>query len=188
MVRRRPSWPSGPDARGTERKVLHSWLEAVRQKRSKREMRRLARTTRREALIATLQLAQDAHDAGDIRGHYKFIRKIAPKTFRRKICLKSVDGHLLSSSEECQALADYAANLFGSQAPFDLPALQSLPAVWLQADTWVTALRSLQNFKAVPRTSASVQCRKASATMLAPSLERIAQQTLCSGQPYVPLC
>ena len=169
-----------------ERHIWQAWIEAIRQQRAKREMRKLARARKRETLLATLQLAQDAYDAGDIRGHYKFIRKVAPKTFRRKICLKSADGHLLSSSEECQVLADYASKLFGRCGSFELPEMRPLPAEWFQADTWVQALKSLQNFKAVPQPSASVQCWKEQAILLAPSLERIAQQTLCSGTPYVP--
>ena len=86
-------------------------------KQAREKCARLARARKREALMEALQLAQEAFQAGDIRAHYKFIRSIAPKTYRRKLCLKSEDGRLMSSEEECAALAKYASNLFATDEP-----------------------------------------------------------------------
>ena len=66
----------------------------------KRRLRQLARQRRRQRLLETLAKAQEAFQAGDIRLHYQFIRKLAPKAYRRKLCLKSDSGDLLSNTEE----------------------------------------------------------------------------------------
>ncbi|CAE7208391.1 unnamed protein product [Symbiodinium sp. CCMP2456] len=151
----------------------------------KRDMRKLARQRTREMLLATLELVGEAQQAGNMHAQYQFIRKICPKSFRRRVCLKKEDGGIMSNEEECAALAAYARKLF-SDAEFAQPDLLSLPKEWFTQEAWKMALRKLQTHKAVPKFSASVYNWKLRAEQLALTLQQIAMCTICSAQPYVP--
>eukprot|EP00439_Symbiodinium_sp_Y106_P051758 s5093_g6.t3 len=151
----------------------------------KRELRALARGRRREALLQALDLTEQAYQAGDIRKHYQLIRRIAPRSYRRKICLRSEEGVMLSNEEECLALAKYAQKLF-SGVTVDVPELIALPQEWFTASGWKCALTKLQNHKAVPKHAASIVSWKSHADHLAPALQQLADDTICKSEPSVP--
>ena len=168
-----------------ERALLQpSDLETQRRER-KRAMRKLARQRRRDALKEMLGLIGQAQDAGNAHAQYQFIRKVCPKAFRRKICLKTESGGVMSNEAECDALAAYAKTLFDDK-DFTPPELLPLPMEWFTSESWQAALGKLNVHKAVPKFSASVQCWKQHAHVLAPTLQRIAHSALCDGKPYVP--
>ena len=72
------------DEYAEERAIWTCWLRGIQKQKARRAMRQLARTRKREVLLETLRLANEAFQAGDIRAHYKFIRMVSPKTYRRK--------------------------------------------------------------------------------------------------------
>ena len=151
----------------------------------KRRLRQLARQRRRQRLLETLAKAQEAFQAGDIRLHYQFIRKLAPKAYRRKLCLKSDSGDLLSNTEECALLVQCAKDLFDDE-PFPLPPLLPLDPEWFQPEYWEKALKSLQAHKAVRRGQANISSWKSHASTLSTALSNIAISALCCQQPTVP--
>eukprot|EP00439_Symbiodinium_sp_Y106_P077393 s432_g16.t1 len=170
---------------GGVRSIWSAWRDQARKNRIKREMRQLARQRKRVALLEALELISQSQQEGDVRTQYQLIRRLCPKTYRRKICLRSTDGFLMSGAEECQELAKYATELF-SDVCFDAPEVLCLPESWFAPHKWVEALKSLSGRKAVPKFSASVEAWKDHAEMLAPTLAQIAKCTVCAGQPYVP--
>ena len=151
----------------------------------KREMCRLARQRKREVLLQAIDWVSEAQSAGDLHAQYQLIRRICPKTFRRKICMRSEQGHLMNNAAECDALAAYAKALF-DDVPFEPPELLPLPSEWFTSEAWQQSLKQLNSHKAVPKFSASVQCWKTYATELTPTLQKIAHDTVCSAQPYIP--
>ena len=151
----------------------------------RREMRKLARQRKRETLLATLELVGEAQNAGNMHAQYQFIRKVCPKAFRRRVCLKNEKGGIMSNDEECEALAAYARKLF-SDTEFVPPELLSLPKEWFTQEAWKLALNKLQTHKAVPKFSASVYNWKQHAAQLVPTMQQIACSTICSEKPYVP--
>ena len=127
-----------PQLQNVDQEVYHHWQQqaesrmrartdgsvdaakdAERKKELKREMRRLARRRKRAALMETLKLVGEAQQAGDAHVQYQFIRKVCPKSFRRRICLKTDQGGIMSNEEECDNLAEYAKQLFEDE-PYDL--------------------------------------------------------------------
>ena len=165
--------------------IFEAWRRAMLKQKMKRELRALARGRRREALLQALDLTEQAYQAGDIRKHYQLIRRIAPRSYRRKICLRSEEGVMLSNEEECLALAKYAQKLF-SGVTVDVPELIALPQEWFTASGWKCALTKLQNHKAVPKHAASIVSWKSHADHLAPALQQLADDTICKSEPSVP--
>ena len=81
-------------------------------KEAQRQLRMLARQRKRQRLLDMLAEAAEAYKAGDVRLHFQMIRRLAPKTYRRRLRLKSSTGDLLSSLEERRELTKYATALF----------------------------------------------------------------------------
>ena len=168
----------------TERSEEEEALK-LHQKDLKRRMRQLARQRKRDVLMGMLELISEAQTAGDAHSQYQFIRKVCPKSFRRKISMKTKEGLLMTAEEECEALTAHAKALFSGEA-YDPPELLPLPPEWFSAEAWSYAVKHLSNHKAVPRNSASVSCWKNNIQHLATSLESIAHTTICSENPYIP--
>ena len=134
-------------------------------------------------MLDTLQEAQTAYQTGDIRLHFQMIRKLAPETCRRKLCLKSECGDL-SNKQECDVLAKYAADLF-DDVDFPLPPLLPLSPDMFSTDHWRRALEKQKPHKAVPYGDVAVHTL-CSSEMLAEGLSRVAREALCQAQPEVP--
>ncbi|CAE6920896.1 unnamed protein product [Symbiodinium sp. CCMP2592] len=154
-------------------------------KQARQELRKLARQRKRQRMLDTLEEAQLAFQAGDIRLHFQMIRKLAPKTYRRKLSLKSASGDLLSNAEECELLASYATDLF-DDSEFVLPPLLPVSSDMFSTEQWQRAFEQQKPHKAVPMGDASIQAWRTSSEVLAEGLSRIAQATLCSAQPELP--
>ena len=102
------------EQRAAEMKVAGAWTDddfTKHQQQLKKELRKLARRRKRDALLETLDTVGEAQKAGDMR-QYQLIRRLCPKTYRRKLTLKTAEGKLMSNEKECEALASHARQLF----------------------------------------------------------------------------
>ena len=105
------------------------------QKQRHRELRKLARQRKQQQIMDILSLAEQAAMQHGTRTQYKYIRMLAPKSFHRRICLRTDSGGLMSLDEEADVLLDYAKQLFrGSE--WEPPPLQSLNPEWFTAAAW----------------------------------------------------
>ena len=105
------------------------------QKQRHRELRKLARQRKQQQIMDSLSLAEQAAMQHGTRTQYKYIRMLAPKSFHRRICLRTDSGGLMSLDEEADVLLDYAKQLFrGSE--WEPPPLQSRNPEWFTAAAW----------------------------------------------------
>ena len=125
-----------------------------------------------------------AYAEGDVRLHFQLIRQLAPKTYRRTICLKSGTGGLLSSEQECILLTDYARGLFEDEQ-FDMPKLLPDPE-WFAEEHWVWALSKIKARKAVPQNAAQIASWKQNSSLLAAPLAKIAINALSNENAQLP--
>ena len=120
-----------------------------------------------------------------MRTHYQLIKQLAPKSYRRKLCLRSGDGALLSNAQECELLTSYAKDLFSDEA-YQMPPLLPIDPEWFCEEKWLAALKKLKANKAVPNDSAQIQSWKGNAQQLAKPLSKIAATALSAHSPWVP--
>ena len=156
----------------------------LEQRRRHRELRKIARQRKRQQLLDILQQVEQAAAQHDTRTQYRFIRMLAPKSFRRRICLRAANGGLMSPSEEADALLQYAVQLF--KGTTWIPPLLPLNPNWFRAADWQRAFKKLSNHKAVPDSAGSVEGWKAVAPQVASALETIAIHTVAHEAPTLP--
>ena len=154
-------------------------------KEARRNLRKITRSRKREQLLATLHAAEQAFDAKNMRTHYQLIKQLAPKSYRRKLCLRASNGALLSNEQECEWLQEYAKNLFQDEH-FSLPPLLPVDKNWFDESQWVWALAQIKAHKAVPHGAAAIVSWKNHAQALAQPLSKIAVNALTADNPAVP--
>ena len=116
--------------------------------RRSRELRERCRRARRARLIGLIEQAQQAAEAHDMGTVYRIIRHIAPKTRRIPTCIRTQEGHLLSSRDQFQAIEDYFAAAYDSPDP--VPVLPSGLGPDLAVEEITAAIGSLKLGKSVP--------------------------------------
>ena len=173
-------------SRGPLSRLFGAWQLALLKCRARREIKRIARQRKRHQLLNVLELAESADAHHQSRDYYKYIRMIAPKTMSKKICLRDVNGQLQSPEQECQQLTSYVRSLF-SGTRFELPQQEPLPLEWFIPSEWEWAFKQLQNHKAVPKGQASIQTWKLHSSEVAPVLQQVARNTVCSSTPCIPV-
>ena len=154
-------------------------------KEARKNLRKLTRQRKRQQVLDILQAAESAYGEGQMRTHYQLIKQLAPKSYRRKLCLRSGDGALLSNAQECEMLTSCAKDLFSDEA-YQMPPLLPIDPEWFCEEKWLAALKKLKANKAVPNDSAQIQSWKANAQQLAKPLSKIAATALSVHSPRVP--
>ncbi|CAE7815852.1 unnamed protein product [Symbiodinium sp. CCMP2592] len=150
-----------------------------------RELRKRARVRKRQQILDILHLAEDAAARHDTRTQYRFIRMLPPKSFRRRICLRSPGGGLMILTEEADALLQYARDLFRGKL-WDAPALLLLNPEWFRADCWKRAFRQLANHKAVADSEGTVEAWKQVVDQVSSALEQISLDSVANACPSIP--
>ncbi|CAE7308157.1 unnamed protein product [Symbiodinium microadriaticum] len=154
-------------------------------KDARSNLRKLTRSRKRQQLLDTLQAAETAFHEKQMRTHYALLRQLAPKSYRRKLCLRANTSALLSNAQECEWLKEYARELFNDE-PFSMPPLLPVDQAWFEESQWVQALERLKAHKAVPHGSAEIASWKQHAKVLAKPLSAIAMNALTVASPTVP--
>lgn len=97
--------------------LFHAWRHIIKRDSLRRQMRQYAKQRKKEALQEIFQAAHEAECAHDNYGLFQAIRKIAPKTARRRIQLRASDGTVLGPSQAADTLAEYIQQLCSSSEP-----------------------------------------------------------------------
>ena len=182
-MRSRPRQPGQANA-STRQRILE-WRNTPEAKEHHKRMRRLARQRKRDQLLNVLQEAEAAAQSKDSRKLYQHIRLLAPKSYRRRVCLRDEQGSLMTSQEECEALKEYALQLFNGP-DFALPTLMPLPVHWFTPEAWQSALAKLATHKAVPSQCASIAGWKEHTSHASTILHEVAKMTVAHSEPSLP--
>eukprot|EP00439_Symbiodinium_sp_Y106_P079499 s1094_g18.t1 len=183
LMRSRPRQPGQANA-STRQRILE-WRNTPEAKEHHKRMRRLARQRKRDQLLNVLQEAEAAAQSKDSRKLYQHIRLLAPKSYRRRVCLRDEQGSLMTSQEECEALKEYALQLFNGP-DFALPTLMPLPVHWFTPEAWQSALAKLATHKAVPSQCASIAGWKEHTSHASTILHEVAKMTVAHSEPSLP--
>ena len=166
-------------------RLFGAWQLALLKIKAQRELRKMARQRKREQTLEILERAEETASQHNVRGHYHYIRMIAPKKQHRRICLRDSQGQLQSAEQESLQLKEYAEQLFAGPE-FQPPSLEPLPLEWFEPQHWERAFGAVANNRAVPNGATSIRGWKQHRTEAAKVLYKISQHSICSSNPHIP--
>ena len=183
-------WNARSDYLGQDTATLRACFDKLwkftRMQKLRRVLRARSRKRKKEQALMVLQQAEEAARKGNSKQLYTCIRFLAGGRKGGKLRLRDSNGQLVGPDQECDLLADYAAELFyGSSKRVFFR--QSLPLEWFSYDSWKWAIAQLRGGKAVPDGQPRIQVWKEHPDEAAQRLCSIAEASLCSSKPFVPL-
>ena len=86
---------------------VHTQLQACQ-----RALRKRGRERRKQLILTSLSRAEAAAQAGDMYKLFQEVRRLAPKSPKERVQIRSPDGRILSETDELQAIVQYFTDVF----------------------------------------------------------------------------
>ena len=150
-----------------------------------RALKKALRARKRKRLLDMLQQAELAAARQDVRGLYGVVNLLCPNKHKQRIRLRDKEGQLMSGLQECQAMAEYARELFMAPNSSPYPLLKvSLDVLCLER--WQRAAKQLKAEKAAPHGTPPLRNWKQHSETIVPLLHQTAVHALCRENPCIP--
>ena len=105
------------DLDGTDlNSCFQAWFHCSQKSRLRKQMNQVNKHTKKRRQWQILQQARDAVNAKDMRKFYNIIRRLAPKTPKKPILLRSDQGQLLGAEEAADLLQTWFASIYADDS------------------------------------------------------------------------
>ncbi|CAE7647723.1 unnamed protein product [Symbiodinium sp. CCMP2456] len=153
-------------------------------RRCQRELQQRGKERRKQRLEMSWQEAETAANVGDMHTLYSCVRKLAPKTARERIQIRSIEDKLLTPQQEFQHIQDYFAKLY-SRDPKHQDTLRLLAPYNITAEI-LQSLSKLQSGRAVPKGKVPPEVWKLLKHDVVPVVGQLFRQCLQPGTLSLP--
>ena len=149
-----------------------------------REIRRRVRTVQQQKVDQLIEQAMKS-PGGGLQGLYQVSSKLRPKSSRRTIHFRDASGHLMSPTQELQALQEYFTELYQS-ASVAFADWRLVEPMNITNEEVSNALAQVSGRKALPPGQAPASLWKATAPILTPYIADTFNKILQPGTLHVP--
>ena len=167
--------------------ILAFWFHSIRFSKMQKDHGRYAKLVRHQKFQEIISLAQTAADRYNSFQLFQYINKFSPKQPKRRIQLRTRQGHLATAIEEHSMLCQFVADTWKGP-PTDFVLSDAIPGTPFTEETLLRAIESIPISKSVAPGFLPGTVWRSHAHTLAPWLFNLLKSWWYSDSPHIPSC